>query len=69
MKTIIWIYVALIFVFALYGTWWGDMAYKGFAANLGRAVVWPVILFPSLGAAIGGVLVLAFIAVLTFKKN
>ena len=69
MKLAIWIYVALIFVFAIYGTWFGDYAFKGFAANLGRALFWPGILFPSLGKALGAVVLLAFIGWLTFFKK
>ena len=65
MKTLGWIYVVLIFVFALYGTWWGDHAYRGFAYNLGAALVWPAILFPSIGKVIGGIVIIAFVAALT----
>lgn len=69
MKTVAWIYAALIGVFALYGTWFGDNAYRGFGYNLGRAIVWPTILFPSLGAVIGGLLLIVFIGALTLFKR
>lgn len=69
MKQIAWIYVALIGVFALYGTWFGDNAYRGFGYNLGRALVWPTILFPSIGAAIGGLVIVAFVGWLTFFRK
>lgn len=62
-------YVLLIFVFAIYGNWWGAYAFKGFAFNLGRAVVWPVILFPSLGKVIGGLVVLVMVGLLTFGRK
>lgn len=69
MKTLGWIYVCLIVVFALYGTWWGDQAYRGFAYNLGAALVWPAILFPSIGKVISGIVIIAFVAALTLKKK
>lgn len=69
MKTLLWIYAALIVVFALYGTWWGDYAFRGFAYNLGRAFIWPSILFPSLGKLLGGIVLLAVIAALTLRKK
>lgn len=69
MKTLLWIYAALIVVFALYGTWWGDYAFRGFAYNLGRAFIWPAILFPSVGKAIGGLVLLAFVGWLTFFRK
>ena len=40
MKALVWIYVALILVFTLYGGLWGDMAHQGFAYNFGRALFW-----------------------------
>lgn len=69
MKAFVWIYVALIGVFALYGTWFGDSAYRSFAYHLGRAFVWPTILFPSLGAALGGLAIIAFVGWLTILKK
>lgn len=63
------VYVLLIFVFAIYGNWWGAYAFKGFGFNLGRAVVWPVILFPSLGKVIGGLVVIVMVGLLTFGRK
>jgi len=60
-RIFIWFYVLMIFVFAIYGNWWGDEAYKGFAANLGKAVVWPVIIFPVLGKIIGAILMVGMV--------
>ncbi|KAF1691560.1 hypothetical protein CSC62_15765 [Pseudoxanthomonas jiangsuensis] len=62
-------YVLLIFVFAIYGNWWGDNAYKGFWFNLGGAVFWPVILFPGLGKVIGGILMVAFVGFLVTRRG
>ena len=69
MKALAWIYVALIAVFAIYGTMWGDYAFRGFGYNLGRALIWPTILFPSLGKLLGGIVLLAVIAALTLRKK
>ncbi|MBN8263135.1 MAG: hypothetical protein J0M21_00600 [Xanthomonadales bacterium] len=63
-------YAAVAFLFAIYGTLFGDFAYKGFAYNLGRAVVWPAIMFPSVGAFIGGVvMLLVVVAILVLVQR
>lgn len=49
------IYCATVLLFAIYLSNWGDHAYRGFAYNLGRALFWPVTVFPSLGAIVGGI--------------
>mgnify|MGYP001180964185 FL=1 len=51
-------YATIALLFAIYGTLFGAHSHQGFAANLGRAVVWPAILFPSFGAFIGGIVML-----------
>ena len=63
-RAVVGIYVVLIFVFAIYGNVWGDFAYKGFAYNLGRSLFWPGIIFPSLGKALGVVVLLAVVGLL-----
>ncbi|KAB8173389.1 hypothetical protein FKV24_014190 [Lysobacter maris] len=68
-RVILGVYVLMIFVFAIYGNWWGDYAYKGFAYNLGRAVIWPAILIPGLGKAIGILVLLGFIGFLAFGRK
>ena len=68
-RVIAGIYVLLIFVFAIYGNWWGDYAYRGFAYNLGIALIWPAILFPGLGKALGALLLLGFLGFLALKRN
>lgn len=62
-------YVALIIIFAIYGNWWGDYAYKGFAYNFGRSLFWPAIVFPSLGKVLGGLVILGVIGLLTLRKS
>lgn len=63
------LYVFLIFVFAIYGNWWGDYAYKGLAYNFGRALIWPVIIFPKLGKVVGGIVLLCVIGFLVLKRR
>jgi hypothetical protein len=62
-------YVAMIVVFSIYGANWGDYAYKGFFYNLGMALVWPAIIFPSIGKAIGTIVILGLVGYFTFFKN
>ena len=35
------VYLVIGLLFAIYGNFWGDYDYKGFAYNLGRGLVWP----------------------------
>jgi hypothetical protein len=56
-------YFVIGLLFALYGWLFGTMSYKGFAYNLGRGVVWPLFIFPELGAVIGA-LILVIVVVL-----
>ena len=63
------LYALLIVVFAIYGNWWGAYAYKGFMFNLGRALIWPVIIFPVLGKIIGGIVLVVVILLLLAKRN
>ena len=68
-RVVIGVYVLLIFIFAIYGNWWGDYAYKGFAYNFGRSLIWPTILFLGMGKAIGGLLIVFFVGLLLLKRN
>lgn len=69
MKGLVGLYLFIAFIVAVYGNWWGDYAFRGFAWNFGRALVWPVIMFPSLGQIIGGiVLVGGAILLLALKR-
>lgn len=70
MKYVVGIYVALIFVFWIYLSNWGVNAHMSKAYNLGGALFWPVIIFPSLGKAVGGVIILGLVAFsVFFVKN
>ena len=63
------VYLGIAVLFALYGSLWGETQYQGFFYNLGRGLVWPVLLFPALGKVVAGVLLLVVIvAVLVLVK-
>ncbi|MGF6727768.1 putative membrane-bound spermidine synthase [Paraburkholderia sp. GAS41] len=48
----------------------GATHYKSFAYNLGRGLIWPVVMIPALGKIIGAiVLVAVVIAILVFVKT
>ncbi|WP_248463863.1 hypothetical protein [Pectobacterium versatile] len=68
-STIFGMYFILAVGTAIYGSIWGDFNYKGVAYNIGRALVWPFIWFPTLGAIVGGVLLLIFIAYIHITKK
>ena len=50
---------------ALYLTFFGQDRFHGFAYNLGKGIVWPAVMFPSLGRLIGGLIWIAVIVIIT----
>lgn len=60
-------YLAIGVLFALYSWMFGDMAHKSFAYNLGRGIIWPAVMFPALGQAIGTIILVVFVGVLIFS--
>lgn len=54
-------YFVIGLLFALYEWKFGMYSYKGFFYNLGKGLIWPAVLFPSLGHIIGGVIILLFV--------
>jgi hypothetical protein len=65
----IYIYLGIGVMFALYQNFFGATAGRGFMYNLGRSLIWPAVMFPSVGQLIGGVvLVVVVAAILIFKK-
>ncbi len=65
-------YFGVALLFALYGWLFGAEKYRGLAYNLGKAVVWPTMIFPSLGVFIGGIIFVGVVVFITFfvkKKN
>jgi len=60
-------YFLVALLFALYGWLFGAAKYRGFFYNLGQGVVWPVTVFPALGAFLGGLIILAVIGAVVFS--
>lgn len=70
MKYVIGLYGATVLISAICFNFWGQYAFKGFAYNLGRAVVWPAVVFPSFGALLGGLFcLLVIVTLLTLKSR
>jgi hypothetical protein len=64
------IYLVVGLFFTLYGWLFGATSYKSFAYHIGRGLVWPTVIFPGLGAAIGGlIMIIAVILVLVFVRT
>lgn len=63
------VYFFIALLFSIYGTFWGESAYRGFFFNLGLSIVWPAIMFPALGKAIGAVLLVAVIGLVLGLKR
>ena len=57
-------YFLIALLYAVYAHFWGPEPFRSFAFHLGQGVLWPVLVFPSLGPVIAGIVVLIFVAVL-----
>lgn len=62
-------YFIIGLIFALYQNYWGSQSYKSFAYHLGQGIVWPAVMFPSVGKFIGGVLILLIVGGLLLKPK
>ena len=70
MKYLIGLYGATVLIAAIYFDIWGEYASRGFFSNLGRAVVWPAIAFPSFGRLLTGLIWVTVIGgVLLFARS
>jgi hypothetical protein len=68
-RVVLGLYALCVVVFAIYGNWWGTFAYKGFAYNLGRALIWPAIILPGVGKIIGVAILIAFILFVLSRRD
>jgi hypothetical protein len=66
-QVLIGLYALIGVVFALYKHF-GTYDTHGFAYHLGQGVIWPAVMFPSLGKAIGGVIMLVVIGAILMKR-
>lgn len=65
---LITIYVVIGILYTFYGHFFGDYKYRGFAYNLGRGIVWPATMFPSVGSFLGGIIIIAVVGYLVLKR-
>ena len=61
------IYVCFGIFYALYAWMFGDTAHKSFAYNLGQGLVWPFVMFPAVGKAVGAIIVAIFVVIVTLS--
>ena len=64
MRYLVGLYGVTVLLAVTYFEIWGQTAHRSFFANLGRAVVWPAIMFPSFGKLLSGLIWLAVIIAL-----
>lgn len=70
MKYVIGLYGATVLIAAVCFNIWGQYAYKSFFFNLGRGLVWPAIVFPTIGTILSGLIWLLVIgAVLVLVRR
>lgn len=69
-QKLLYVYLAGIPLFTLYGWIAGPHRHRSFFYNLGVGLAWPITLFPQLGELIGMVLLVGLVlAVLIFGKR
>ena len=62
-------YFIIGLLFAIYQNFWGQQSYKSFAYHLGQGIVWPAVMFPSVGKFIGGMLLLLIIGAFVLRSK
>ena len=65
---LIGIYAVIGLGFALYKQFFGH-DFHNFAYHIGQGIVWPAVMFPSVGKAIGAMVMLAVIGFLALKPR
>jgi len=63
------VYLVIGFFFAIYQHFWGQYNYKPFTYNLGQGLVWPAVMFPTVGKIVGGILILCLVGFLTMRSK
>lgn len=63
------IYAVIALGCATYWSFFGAYQYSGFATNLGRSLVWPAVIFPTVGKIIGGTVMVIVIGYLMYGKK
>lgn len=62
-------YFAIGLLCTIYLNFWGKESYKSIAYHIGQGLIWPAVIFPSVGKSIGGIIILLFIATLTLRSK
>jgi phosphate/sulfate permease len=62
-------YFGIGFLVAMYESMFGPDSMRGFAYNLGKGIVWPAVVFPSLGYLIGGIVIVLFVTFVALFVN
>ncbi|MCO8089151.1 MAG: hypothetical protein GX151_02370 [Gammaproteobacteria bacterium] len=62
-------YFAIGLLCTIYLNFWGKESYKSIAYHIGQGLIWPAVIFPSVGKFIGGIIILLFIATLTLRSK
>lgn len=61
-------YLIIALLFGMYGTFFGEHSQRGFFFNIGKGLVWPAIMFPSLGLAFGSIIMVGVVILVLIIK-
>lgn len=68
-RFLIVLYLLIGLGMAIHGAYFGDQSFRGLPWHLGAGLVWPAIVFPAFGKAVGGALLVTIIlAAIGMKK-
>lgn len=62
-------YFGIGLIYALYSWMFGAYSKAGLAYNLGRGLVWPASMFPTVGTFIGGIILVVIIGAISLKRR
>ena len=62
-------YFIIGLLYTLYQSFWGQYSYKSFGYHLGQGVIWPAVMFPSVGKFIGGMIILIIIGIIALRSK
>ena len=62
------VYGVIGLFYAFYQAIWGTYNYKPVFYNILQGVFWPLVMFPSFGKAVGGLIMLAVVGYIVLKR-
>lgn len=62
-------YCMIGLLYAIYQHFWGQYNYKPFFYNVGQGLFWPIMMFPTVGKIISGLLIVGIVFYLMFSKR